>query len=344
MKKLLTLLLTLLMTMGLCSCGEKVKITPSEVSQIKLVEYKDPDGRFSMSIPEGWEVSASLLPDMYFGIHAYKPEEDSSPKYHVYMQMKVELMLSQQMKDFEMRTFGGFKQYAMLYDAPVNIDGTVAGLYANFNDMIDYMVVYEKGYDEFYTPYLNNFEVIEEYDYNSLLKDYALDDKIVRATYTDVYDETLMQGLFTGTIVASPLGKGTYSAYNVNFISAPDSEFIQYEKLLTDIFASIKMSDEFVDLVNSNTQASYQTAKEIGESLQATVDECNRAWEQRNNTYDIISQKQSDATLGYERVVDNETGEIYQAYNGFMDEYDGKRYESISDDMYTLPTAGYIEK
>lgn len=344
MKKLLMILVTSLLLLGLSGCGDKVKITPSEVSQIKLVEYKDPEGRFTMSIPEGWKVSTSVLPDMYFGIHAYKPEEDGSPKYHVYMQMKVELMLSQAMKDFETRTFGGFSQYAMLYDAPVNKDGSVAGLYTNFNAMIDYMVAYEKGYDEFYTPYLNNFEVIEEYDYNSLLQDYALDDKIIRATYTDVYDDSLQQGLFTGTVVQAPLGAGTYSVYNVNFISAPDAEFIQYEKLLTDIFGSIEMSDEFVDLVNSNTQASYQTAKEIGESLQATVDECNRAWEQRNNTYDIISQKQSDATLGYERVCDNETGEIYQAYNGFMDEYDGKRYVSISDDMYTLPIAGYIEK
>ena len=57
-----------------------------------------------------------------------------------------------------------------------------------------------------------------------------------------------------------------------------------------------------------------------------------------------MSQKQSDATLGYERVYDTETNEIYKAYNGFTDDYDGKRYKSITDDMYAEKTSGYIEK
>ena len=32
-----------------------------------------------------------------------------------------------------------------------------------------------------------------------------------------------------------------------------------------------------------------------------------------------MSQKQSDATLGYERIVDTETGNIYKIDNGFTD-------------------------
>ena len=58
-----------------------------------------------------------------------------------------------------------------------------------------------------------------------------------------------------------------------------------------------------------------------------------------------MSQKQSDATLGYERVYDTETGEIYKATNGFTDVYDGKRYKAVTDDnMYAKPISGYIEK
>ncbi len=68
-------------------------------------------------------------------------------------------------------------------------------------------------------------------------------------------------------------------------------------------------------------------------------------WEMRNKSQDIISQKQSDATLGYERVYDTETNEIYRAINGFMDVYDGKRYQPVTDDdMYTQAISGYIEK
>ena len=68
------------------------------------------------------------------------------------------------------------------------------------------------------------------------------------------------------------------------------------------------------------------------------------SWNKRNNSYDIISQKQSDATLGYERVYDTETGEVYRAYNGFTDDYSGSRYQAITDDMYTSTISGYIEK
>ena len=48
-----------------------------------------------------------------------------------------------------------------------------------------------------------------------------------------------------------------------------------------------------------------------------------------------MSQKQSDATLGYERIVDTETGNIYKINNDFTDWYDDSRYKSITDDQYT---------
>ena len=68
------------------------------------------------------------------------------------------------------------------------------------------------------------------------------------------------------------------------------------------------------------------------------------SWENRNTSQDIISQKQSDATLGYERVYDTDTGEIYKAYNGFTDDYTGDRYQAVTDDMYGKSVDGYIEK
>ena len=78
--------------------------------------------------------------------------------------------------------------------------------------------------------------------------------------------------------------------------------------------------------------------------LQKSFDSYMNAWESRNKSYDIMSQKQSDATLGYERVYDTETNEVYKAYNGFTDDYKGERYKSISDEMYTEKVYGYIEK
>ena len=78
-----------------------------------------------------------------------------------------------------------------------------------------------------------------------------------------------------------------------------------------------------------------QTASEISDMAMSS-------WENRNTTCDILSQKQSDATLGFERVYDTETGDVYKAYNGFTDDYSGTRFAPVADDMYLKATSGEI--
>ena len=85
----------------------------------------------------------------------------------------------------------------------------------------------------------------------------------------------------------------------------------------------------------------FQQIRAIGNEISDGIMD---SWNKRNTSFDIMSQKQSDATLGYERVYDTETNEIYKAYNGFNDEYDGERYKPVTDDMYLEKTSGYIEK
>ena len=75
------------------------------------------------------------------------------------------------------------------------------------------------------------------------------------------------------------------------------------------------------------------------------MDSTMAAWENRNYSYDVTMQKQSDATLGYERVYDTENGEVYRAYEGFTDDYQGERYQPVTQDSgYLQPVDGYIEK
>ena len=100
--------------------------------------------------------------------------------------------------------------------------------------------------------------------------------------------------------------------------------------------------------ISAANQASNETvalAMQISQNFNETMDAMMSSWESRNKSQDILSQKQSDAILGYERVYDTETGEIYKATNGFSDVYDGERYRSVTeDDMYAQPISGYIEK
>ena len=50
-------------------------------------------------------------------------------------------------------------------------------------------------------------------------------------------------------------------------------------------------------------------------------------------------------TVGLDAVLINpETGEVYLAYLGFLDEYSGTLYQSVTDEMYILAITGYIGK
>ena len=128
-------------------------------------------------------------------------------------------------------------------------------------------------------------------------------------------------------------------------VTAVKDTFIEWESLLTECMKTIEYSDSFVNATIQAGNEKVAQAMEFSKNANQVLDGMMDSWEKRNTSQDIISQKQSDATLGYERVYDTETGEIYKATNGFTDVYDGKRYQPITDDnMYAEPISGYIEK
>ena len=137
---------------------------------------------------------------------------------------------------------------------------------------------------------------------------------------------------------------GYYMAYNIVAVTAAKDTFIEWEGVLTDCFKTLQYSDSFVSTTNQASNEKVALAQQISQNFNATMDGMMDSWEKRNTSQDIISQKQSDATLGYERVYDTETNEIYRATNGWSDTYDGKRYQPVTDDnMYSQPISGYIE-
>lgn len=135
-----------------------------------------------------------------------------------------------------------------------------------------------------------------------------------------------------------------YMIYNIMSITSEKDKFIDYKDLLLESINSIEFTDAYVKKTIDDGNAQTKQALELNRQIQQAFDSYMSAWENRSKTYDIMSQKQSDATLGYERVYDTDTGEIYKAYNGFTDDYDGQKYKSISEEMYTEKTSGYIEK
>ena len=179
---------------------------------------------------------------------------------------------------------------------------------------------------------------------------------MVRATFKDANGKE-GEGIFTAYVydvgsyyVSENIISGKkidiqyLNVYDTIFITAPKDEFIDWQDTLNTICSSLNFTDTFINGFNKQQDAvmkNFQQIRTIGNQISDGIMD---SWNKRNKSFDIMSQKQSDATLGYERVYDTETGDIYKAYNGFNDDYDGERYKTITDDMYTQKTSGYIEK
>ena len=325
-KKIWLLILISFMLVSLTGCGgTKLKIVPNETKTLEYDQYTN--GLFSMKIPKGWKVDVGPFDYIHYTFMAYNPK---NPSYRIYFNMKSEGYL---------KTESEREWYASLYPtAPFallpSIDPqTTERFYQVFTQAMEL-----ENTDSFKFPVIRNFKVLESIGTN------MTGGEIVRATYQDENGKTI-DGIFTTTIKEVSLYYVTaLNVYNTIFFTAPENELTEWEDILNECVSTIEFSDQFVSGFyeeETSIMNMIQSNQKIYDEMSNTI---TRGWEARQNTYDIISQKQSDATMGYERVYDTDTNEIYKAYNGFTDDYSGDKYKPITDEMYNLPTSGYIEK
>ncbi len=320
----------------------RVKI---EKSETKKIEYEDYDNSLiSLKIPKGWKVEVAPFDYIHYSFKLYNPKDTN---YMLLFGMKLEGFNKSEASRNWQRTYYPSVAFAK---TPVINPQTTEAFYKVWNETADYVNTYDTKYE--YLPKLNEFNIIENLGANVLGGD------ILRANYKDSNNK-LVQGLFTATVkdigpyyvnsnmmnlFSEKIDVWPLIVYNTILMTAPDEEFNNWQSILDKSLSSLQFSDTFVREFNkeeSNILSTIQANQKVYDQISDMIMD---SWEKRNNSYDIISQKQSDATLGYERVYDTETGEIYKAYNGFTDDYKGDRYQSISDDMYTSPIDGYIEK
>ncbi|MGM9875992.1 MAG: hypothetical protein ACI310_02055 [Bacilli bacterium] len=321
----------------------KVKIVESEVSKLKLEEYSS--DVFSMKKPKGWVVDASGT-GMYYVIRVYDPNNTNN---QIFLQLKMQpLLKSEAAKEFHKSYYGN--SYNIFTEAVVLSNPTTEGFYQKFDEIATYqknMVGSELANANF--PTFSNFTKIEEAESNSSMKSLALDSKVIRGTFTGDNGKE-GEGLFLASIVNFGnlyyfnIDYSYYMVYDIMAITADKDNFINYMDILSESINSIEFTDSYVKKTIDDGNAQTQQALSINAQMQQAYDSYNSAWENRQKFYDIMSQKQSDATLGYERVYDTDTGEIYKAYNGFTDDYDGTKYQPITDEMYTESISGTIEK
>ena len=321
---------------------EKVSIVPTKS---KTVEYEKYDnGLVSLDIPKGWKVEVAPVDYIHYSFKVYNPEE---PDYMFLFGLKQEGFLK---SEKARSTYANLYPDAVFSKLSAIDPQTTEGFYKVWNS--NAKLCNETELKTKFLPYLNDFTIVENLGATTLGGD------ILRATFKNDNNK-LMQGLFTASVkdvgsyyinenmfnlFSAKVDVAPLNVYNIIFMTTPDEEFNNWQPILDHCLSTIQFSDKFINGFNTQETILVSTIQANQKIYDQISDMIMDTWEKRSNSYDIISQKRSDATLGYERVYDTETGEIYKAYNGFTDDYTGDRYKSITDDMYTSAVSGYIEK
>ena len=316
------------------AADEKIKITQTAAKSAQTEKYETAD--FSITIPKGWKVTTGGA-NINSYIFVNDPKE---PRNTMFITLKMEPLLhSQAGKDVWQRMYNSGDQSAAGFaNAPVLANPST---------------------ENFFKTVYTDFKVTDRFAAKNEYGAFSLGDEILRADFTDKTGAA--EGMFTASIVDFgnfPISDGTvinyqlqtvdggyYMAYNVMGVTAAKDTLLEWGELLFKCMSSLEYTESFINATNKASNDKLALTKQISQNFNESMNGIMSSWESRNKSQDIMSQKQSDATLGYERVYDTETNEVYKATNGFTDVYDGKRYKPVTDDnMYTEPISGYIEK
>lgn len=313
-----------------------IKIVKSEANKIEFEDYSS--NEFSIKKPKGWKVE-TIGDYIHYTIKIYNP---NNPIYQFFFNMKTEgYNKSEDAKKWQQK----YHPNDMFAKTSVIASKDTEGFYKIFNDLGTL-----NNTSTFTFPTLTDFIVSENLGKGIFGGD------MLRASFKDANGKE-GEGIFTAYVYdpgAYYVNENIMSGkkidiqylivYDTIFITAPKDEFIDWQDTLNTICSSLTFTDTFINGFNQQQDAvmkNFQQIRAIGNEISDGIMD---SWNKRNTSFDIMSQKQSDAILGYERVYDTETNEIYKAYNGFTDDYDGKRYKPISEDMYSKKTSGFIEK
>ena len=307
-----------------------------------LVAFRDPKGNFTMQVPKGWVVSSGGF-DLLHWIHACDPKR---PELGVFTLLKTEcLLMNRASKQFYWDK-RGFGLYAMFAD--MIVAEKVEDLYAQFPAFCAFAAKWEKSYAGFAFPQIADFELLEKRPARTAMSRVALDDALLRGTFTDPLTKRRGEGLFTGTLCRGIVLTGNVGCnviYNISGVTAPEGELGDWAATLAKVLGSVRYSEAFEATAARDAQIRAAGNAKLAQTLQQTSDLVVRGWEERQKGFDARVGKRSDATLGYERVVEKDSGRVYRAYNGFLDASENqRRFEAAPDEAYSRPIDGTIDR
>lgn len=321
---------------GLFKGSEKTPdILYTDAHNVNLVNYQEPNGFFTVKCPAGWSVKTGLpmTDEISLVSYAIKIYNTSNPDICACIILNHSGMVKSQEAYNWYNTYypSQFSSQCVVVD-----DDTTEAYYRGMSEGLNF----------------------SDFNVTNNLEKAATGGDVLDATCTSINTGKKLRGLFSAfvssydyaalvnpaNIFSGMLDVGYRTAYSVVYMTAPEEEFLDWQPILEECISSIQFTESFHQLRQQEWKATLGTAAYISQNASDISNMVMDSWEQRNTSQDIISQKQSDATLSYERVYDTQSGEIYRAYNGFLDNYSGSRFEAATDDMYLKGIDGYIQK
>ena len=313
----------------------KLNISRSEVGRVKYLKYSDPSGYFTAVIPQGWRVKTGLKPNdqvdlISYAITVFDPKK---PDREMYFCLNATLGLkSVEARNWYLRNYGKSNFFAQM---PVVRPRTTAGFFSGVGPMYGF----------------------RDFAVHASLGKSPLGGETVIADCTSARSGARMRGLFHAVVtdmkysvasnpfqpLAGRVDVGPLTEFSILSETAPQEEFLDWQPVLDRCLASIQFTPAFMEQRRRAWAQVIGTSQYIMQQANAVSDMIMDSYRRRNVSEDVLSQKRSDATMGYERVLDTETGEYYKTQNGFSDWYNGTRYKPVSDNAAFLsPVSGYI--
>ena len=313
--------------------GKEGEYTVTPAQPIIKGTYTYQDGRFSMEVPEGWEV----LSTGYFAdtlcVRVWDPE---CPGRCFFRCTKLEPFLRDaRARDWYRDRSRNIPAYQALSDAIVLEElslpcflqhageiRTYAKSHSDMANVLDWRVF----------PGMEDLTVLETMPSAIPCLPVCEDNSVARVTFTEE-NGIVCEGVMT----AQPCRQDTLATSGVDLghdvvifymgFYAPVGELRELEPVLNRCLTSLTLTEEFIEETIKRTGQTGEIMRQMNESALNARSSYDSVWESRSDSYDILSQKYSDATLGYDRLYDSETGEVYRAELGFWEDYSLHRGE-----------------
>jgi len=296
------------------------------------------NGAFSLQVPRGWRMKtagdcASL---------AFVLEDPAEPlRKVVYFGAVGPVYLSgmQQQLDQQYMSMGGYPiEWA---DMPVVEPLTPENLMANFAGIASSSVAqrFMPG-----CPRFDGFQAVSSEPQRTAFPAQGAQSALVRGVFSE--NGRAGEGLFSlTTAIAMPMmggpGGGTGKGHMMAGVTAPAGELASWQPALMKVLESFTVHPEYVRGCLARSQAQFEGVMEAGKTLSETSDMIMDSWERRNRSDDILAAKRSDQILDKERLVDPETGEVYEFNNGFYDRYSVNPENYRNPNLERLPPDDY---